>query len=211
MKNQTVKVNAEYAKAISHSKLVGFLRRALPISSVVIILLFVLVSVINTSIPEGLVIESAGLEDGKLVMQSPVLVGQTSDDLPYRMTAKRAIQAIGRSSVITLEDIAAEVPLNRETNSFIEAFEGIFDQDKEYLTFTQPFTVTTSSGLEAKFIKGEYDIASGAFDSNDQVEMNFDGGWLTSNSMSIEGNGGALVFKGEVQMKIEPRMLKTEE
>lgn len=211
MDSQTLKVEAEYAKAVSHSKLVVFLRKFLPISSVVIIIFFIAMSIIRTSLPDGLVIESAGLEDGNLVMRSPVLVGQTSGDLPYRMTAKRAIQAIGQTSLITLEDIAAQVPLNSENDSFIEALEGVFDQEKEFLTFTQPFTVTTSSGLKAQFITGEYDVATGAFESKNAVDIKFEGGWLTSNTMQITAGGKTLKFDGDVRMKIEPWMLKKEE
>lgn len=211
MNSQALKAEAEYSKAVSHSKLVRFLRKFLPISSGVIIVFFIVLSIIRTSLPEGLVIESAGLEDGKLVMRSPVLVGQTSNDLPYRMTAKRAIQVIGQSSIITLEDIAAQVPLNSENDSFIEAFEGIFDQEKEFLTFTQPYTVTTSSGLKAQFIDGEYNVDTGAFESESPVDIRFDGGWLTSNTMQVAEGGETLMFEGDVRMKIEPRMLKKEE
>lgn len=211
MDSQALKVEVEYAKAVSHSKLVAFLRKFLPISSVVIIIFFIALSIIRTSLPDGLVIESAGLEDGKLVMRSPVLVGQTSNDLPYRMTAKRAIQAIGQTSLITLEDIAAQVPLNSENDSFIEALEGVFDQEKEFLTFTKPFTVTTSSGLEANFTNGEYDVATGAFESDKSVNIKFEGGWLTSNTMQIAQGGETLKFDGDVRMKIEPRTFKQEE
>lgn len=211
MNSQALKVDAEYAKAVSHSKLVAFLRKFLPIGSGVIIAFFIGLSIIRTSLPDGLVIESAGLEDGKLVMRSPVLVGQTSDDQPYRMTAKRAIQAIGQTSLVTLEDITAQVPLNSENDSFIEAVQGIFDQEKELLTFTQPFTVTTSSGLEAKFIDGEYNVATGAFESENSVDIKFEGGFLTSNTMQIAEGGETLKFDGDIRMKIEPRMLKKEE
>lgn len=211
MDSQAVKVQAEYAKAISHSRLVAFLRKFLPIGSVVIIILFIAASIIRTSLPSGLVIESAGLEDGKLVMRSPVLVGQTNNDLPYRMTAERAIQAIGQTSLITLENISAQVPLNDKNDSFIEAVQGIFDQERELLTFTQPFTVTTSSGLIAKLIGGEYEVATGAFESENPIDIKFDGGFLTSNSMQIAQGGEILIFDGDIRMKIEPRMLKTQE
>lgn len=211
MDSQALKVEAEYAKAASHSKLVAFLRKFLPIGSGVIIIFFIALSIIRTSLPDGLVIESAGLEDGKLVMRSPVLVGQTSGDLPYRMTAKRAIQAIGQTSLITLEDIAAQVPLNSENDSFIEALEGVFDQEKEFLTFTKPFNVTTSSGLNAQFIDGEYNVATGAFASENAVDVKFDGGWLKSNTMQIVAGGETLKFTGDVRMKVEPKMLKKEE
>ncbi|MEW7007359.1 hypothetical protein [Lentilitoribacter sp. EG35] len=211
MNSQAFKVDAEYAKAVSHSRLVAFLRKFLPIGSGVIIVFFIGLSIIRTSLPDGLVIESAGLEDGKLVMRSPVLVGQTSTDLPYKMSAKRAIQAIGQTSLITLEDIAAQVPLNSENDSFIEAAQGVFDQEKEFLTFTQPFIVTTTSGLEAKFINGEYNVATGAFESKNPINVKFDGGWLTSNTMQITEGGETLKFDGDVRMKIEPRMLKKEE
>lgn len=211
MDSQVLKVDTEYARAVSHSRLVVFLRKFLPIGSGIIIIFFIALSIIRTSLPDGLVVESAGLEDGKLVMRSPVLVGQTSADLPYRMTAKRAIQSIGQASLITLEDIAAQVPLNNENNSFIEALQGIFDQEKEFLTFTQPFSVTTSSGLEAKFIDGGYNVATGAFESENEVDIKFEGGWLTSNTMQIAQGGETLKFNGDVRMKIEPRMLKKEE
>lgn len=205
------RADREYARALSHKRLVKFLKQALPILGILIILSFIGVSYFNTVLPEGVVIESSTIEDGKIVMNEPVLAGQTGENQPYRMKAARAIQEIGNSSVITLEQIEAELPMNGDEQAFLIAEEGIFNQVDEKLTFNKPIEVTTTSGMTAQFQSGLYDIANGSFTSEDEINIKLDGAEITADKISMSQNGQLITFENNVKMNVSPSALKPKE
>lgn len=205
------RADREYEKALSHKRLVKFLKRALPILGVLIILSFVGVSYFNTVLPEGVVIASSTIEDGKIVMNEPVLAGQTGEKQPYRMKAARAVQEIGNTSVITLEQIEAELPMNGGEQAFLKAEEGIFNQVDEKMTFNKPIEVTTTSGMTARFQSGLYDIANGSFTSEDEISIKLDGAEITADKISMSQNGQLITFENNVKMNVSPSALKRKE
>ena len=117
-----------YQAAVAHSTRVRKLRIWLPIGAVVISAIFISVSVIRAYLPEQLSVESARIEDGKIVMERPAIAGRNDDGISYSMTAVRALQDIANPNMITLEDVKAAVPLNVNTIARVAATEGIFDR-----------------------------------------------------------------------------------
>lgn len=205
---QSSAVDKEYAKALANSRLVSILKFALPAFGVFIIVGFIAMSYLNTVIVDGVVIESAGIEDGKIVMNNPVLAGQSKEDLPYRLEAERAIQEIGQTSLISLEGIKAELPMNDSETVTIAASEGLFDQEKEFMTFVAPFTVNATNGMVAQFKKGEYDISSGEFSTDENVDIKFTGSHITANSLKMTNSGKDLLFDQNVKMTIDPSLIR---
>jgi lipopolysaccharide export system protein LptC len=201
-------VDILYQKAIAHSKLVGFLKHALPILGVGIILTFIGLSYVNTVLPEGVVIESAGLEDGKIVMNLPVVAGQNEENQPYRMKALRAVQDIGNSTIITFDEIDAELPMGGGGTAYLTAVNGVFDQANEFLTFEKPLEVTTTAGMIAQFLSAEYDVKSGDFVSNEPVDVKFEGAHISADMMSMSKNGGIVSFQNNVKMTVDPSAIQ---
>tara|TARA_R110002126_G_scaffold136226_1_gene280786 strand:+ start:2330 stop:3079 length:750 start_codon:yes stop_codon:yes gene_type:complete len=201
-------VDILYQKALAHSKFVEFLKYALPILGVGIILTFIGLSYLNTVLPEGVVIESAGLENGKLVMNLPVVAGQNEENQPYRMKALRAVQDIGQSSIITFDEIDAELPMGGGATAYLTAAVGVFDQVNEVLTFEKPFEVTTSTGMAAQFLSAKYDVKLGNFVSKEPVEIKFDGARISADMMSMSKDGGTVSFKNNVKMTVNPTAIQ---
>ncbi|MCE3590722.1 hypothetical protein LXJ59_29465, partial [Escherichia coli] len=81
----------------------------------------------TTNIPSNITLDSAGIQDGKLVMTNPKLDGFTKDKLPYKMSAERALQDVGNSSLITLENISAEIPVGQDLRAQVNAKGGLYD------------------------------------------------------------------------------------
>jgi lipopolysaccharide export system protein LptC len=88
------------------------LKILLPILAAVISAAFIVVSIIRTYLPESLSVESARIENGKIVMERPAISGRNKDGINYSMIANRALQDIQNPNMISLEDVKAAVPIN---------------------------------------------------------------------------------------------------
>lgn len=210
--NQSVaRVEDQYAKALAHTRLVKFLKYGLPILGISIILGFSAISYLNTVLPEGLVISSSTIEDGKIVMNKPVLAGLNGKDQPYRMKADRAIQAIGDSSVVTLENIEAQLPMSDGEEAVLVAEQGVFDQAAETLVFEKPLEITTSAGMIAKFPSAEYDIGLGNFKSEGAVDITLDGAHINADKITMSNNGQLVSLEHNVKMTVSPSAIQPKE
>jgi lipopolysaccharide export system protein LptC len=89
-----------YRQAIKHSRRVRRLRFLLPIGALIVTLAFVAVSLVRSLMPDELQIESAKIEDGKVVMEKPAIAGRNSDGVRYSMRAERALQDIKNPNMI---------------------------------------------------------------------------------------------------------------
>lgn len=95
--------NGAYDTALRHSARVKRLKIILPLSAAIISLAFIAVSVIRTWAPEKVSLESARIEDGKIVMEKPAVAGRNEKGIDYSMNADRALQDIANPNLMTLE------------------------------------------------------------------------------------------------------------
>lgn len=191
-----------YGAARRNSRRVKFLRYALPTAACCLLVGFILVTYVRTLLPETVVIESAAIEDGYIIMDSPVLAGQNSNDLPYRMEAERAIQKVGDNSKVTFENIDAQLPLSSGETAQITAQEGLLDQSKNVVMFSKPFEVETTNGIIAQFQDGDFNMSTSDFTTDSDVEIKFDGGTIKAQSMVLGEGGQKMSFKGNVKMRV---------
>lgn len=201
-------INKRYVAACAHSRRVTFLRYALPIAALCLFMMFVIATYVRTLLPDTIAIESSAIQDGYIVMNAPTLEGQNADNLPYRLKAARAMQKLGDNSSIRFENINAELPLKQDEIAQIEAQEGVLDQTQNRVVFTKPFRVETSDGMIAEFEAGEFDMSSSGFTSDKKVQISFDGGTLTAQSMVLEDGGEKMRFDGGVKMRISHEFAK---
>ena len=89
------------------------LKVLLPVAALIVSMLFIGVSFIRTFLPENLTIQSATIEDGKIVMESPAIAGRNDDGVSYSMTATRALQDLADPNMITLENVKAAMPMSK--------------------------------------------------------------------------------------------------
>ena len=192
-----------FARAERHSRRVRTLKVLLPALSVLGVVGFVGWSYLSVPFVEGVTVEGAAITDGKLVMNNPKMDGFTKDNLPYTMTAARAIQDLTNTSVIKLEDIDAKVPINAENTAKIVAASGVFDNAANTLLIDTPMKIVTSDGMTANLLSANVDIGSGSMTSPDPVEITMDGSRLAANTMQVADNGKVLVFEKRVRMHID--------
>ena len=198
-----------FVRAERHSRRVRWLKVLLPGLAVAGIVGFVGWSYLSVPSVEGVAVQGAAVSDGKLVMANPKLDGFTKENLPYTMTAARAIQDLKNTSVIRLEDIDANVPVSAENTAKIVAAGGVFDKSANTLVIDTPVTVTTTDGMTANLLSANVDIASGQMSSADPVEIIRDGSRLEADTMHVTENGKVIVFERQVRMEIDPKKARS--
>lgn len=197
-----------FARARKHSRYVGVLKIGLPVGALILIAVFAGWAWLST--PEGFTADVAGsaVKDGKLVMANPKLNGFTDDNLPYAMTAERAIQDLTEASRIALEKIDARLPIEAESWADITADNGVFDNESNTLDVTSPMTIRTNDGLLANLKSAFVDMNSGRITSSDPVSISMKGSTLEAEKMAVEDRGKIIVFEDRVRMTILPDQLK---
>ncbi len=198
-----------YRKAMSHSRRVKRLRVILPVVALAVTLVFMAVSVVRSLMPEELQIESAKIEDGKVVMEKPAIAGRNSEGVRYSLRAERALQDIKNPNMITLETIAAAVPVNDTVLARVVATSGIFDRAANLLNLDKPFTLNLSSGIDAQFGSANLDIAGGTMKTNDPVAIQTKGASIVANSLEMKDKGRTMIFTGAVKLNIEPSAIRS--
>lgn len=198
-----------YRRAVNHSRRVRRLRFLLPVTALGITLAFVAVSFVRGLMPEELQIESAKIEDGKVVMEKPAIAGRNSDGVRYSMRAERALQDIKNPNMITLETIAAAVPVNDKVVANVVATSGIFDRGANILDLDKPFTLNLSSGIDAQFGSAHLDISGGTMKTDDPVAIQTKGASIVANSLEMKDKGRTMIFSGSVKLNIEPSALRS--
>lgn len=197
-----------YQAAVAHSARVRKLRIWLPIGAVVISAVFISVSVIRAYLPENLSVESARIEDGKIVMERPAIAGRNDDGISYSMTAVRALQDIANPNMITLEDVKAAVPINDDVIARVTATGADFDRGSDKLNLTAPFDVNLSNGITARFKSARMDIPGGTMDTPDPVDISMKEGSIVAESLKITDKGRTITFQGQVRVHLDPAAIR---
>jgi lipopolysaccharide export system protein LptC len=202
--------NDAYGAALAHSRRVRRLRVLLPVSAAIISAIFIGVSFVRAYLPENLTIQSAKIEDGKIVMESPAIAGRNDDGISYSMTATRALQDIANPNMITLENVKAAMPLNDDVIARVTAEGGVFDRSADRLDMTKPFQVNLSNGITADFKSALLDVPRSLMETSDPVRITMEQGSIVAKSMKITDNGKTILFAGQVQINLEGSALSNQ-
>ncbi len=200
-----------YRLAKRHSARVRVLKVALPVAAIIIGIVFVIVSIVRTYIPSELQVESATIEDGKIVMRNPAISGRNNDGISYSMKAERALQDMKQPDVITLENIKAKVPVNETTIAEVVATAGVYDRGQNLLDMIAPFTISLNSGLEAAFRSAHLDINGGNMSTEEPVSIRSREASIVAQSLRMTDKGRVVVFEGKVVVNVDPAAIRNRE
>lgn len=198
-----------FAGAIRHSRRVRVIKFALPLIAVVMATGFAAYSWVFSPVA-GLAISVDGtaIRDGRLVMANPKLNGYTRDNLPYSMSAERAIQDITNAGVVALEKIDARLPVDAGNLAMIAADHGVYDQEANTLDITSPLSFRTTDGLKARLGSALIDIGASELRSKGPVEIEQNGSRISARSFQVLEGGKVFVFEKQVRMTIDPQKLR---
>lgn len=194
-----------FHKAHRHSGRVRFLKLALPVAAIIIVL-----AVAGTYALSGLgaggdiSIASAGFRDGRMVMKNPELNGVDANQRPFNLSALEAIQDPAAPGRIELSRIDATLPMEDGAFARIVAGNGLYNAGAKTLALGDMVDVETDSGMSIRLEDAQIDMDKGALHTENPVTMKTRQASISADGLSVEENGERIVFENRVRMTIYP-------
>lgn len=199
-------LEARFAAAARHSRLVRFLRKAVPAAIAVSFLMIIGVSVFNpfrmlANLPID--IGNVVVSGTKITMQAPQMAGFTPDRRPYEVTAKTAMQDVTNPNLVELETLKAKIEMEDKSIVLMDARRG-FLKNREQLLDLYDDVFLKSATYEARLSEATVDMGKGTVVSNKPVAVKMLEGTLDAQRLEITGRGEVMTFYGGVTMHLKP-------
>ena len=199
-------MEARFAVAARHSRMVRVLRIAVPAIVILAMAGLVAVSVFN---PFRMLLPKLPVDIGNLVvsgtkvtMESPHLAGFSTDQRPYELWAKAAIQDLTDPDHVELKTLRAKVMMEDKSTVTMDARTGFFDSKQQMLDLRKDIFLQSSTGYEARLSQAYVDINKGTVTSDEHVDVKLLNGTLTADRLRIINSGEIVRFEGNVVMNL---------
>jgi lipopolysaccharide export system protein LptC len=200
-------LEARFAAAARHSRMVRILRVAVPAAVVLAMATVLGMSIFN---PFRMLIPKLPVDMGNLVvsgtkvtMESPHLSGYSTDQRPYEMWAKAAIQDLTDPDHVELQTLRTKVLMEDRSTVTMDARTGYFDSKQQLLDLRKDIFLQSSTGYEAKLSQAFVDINKGMVTSDEHVDVKLLNGTLTADKLRIFNSGEVVRFEGNVVMNLD--------
>ncbi|MEH2623476.1 lipopolysaccharide export system protein LptC [Bradyrhizobium sp. AZCC 1719] len=200
-------MEARFAAAARHSRMVRVLRVAVPAAVVLAMAGIVAISVFNPFRITGLSklpVDMGNLvvSGTKITMETPHLAGFSTDQRPYDLWAKAAIQDLANPDHVELQTLRAKVMMEDKSTVTMDARTGFFDSKQQMLDLRKDIFLQSSTGYEAKLSQAYVDINKGTVTSDEHVDVKLLNGTLTADRLRIINSGEIVRFEGNVVMNL---------
>jgi lipopolysaccharide export system protein LptC len=199
-------LEARFAAAARHSRMVRILRVAVPAAVALAMAGIVGVSIFN---PFRMLLPKLPVDMGNLVvsgskitMESPHLAGFSTDQRPYELWAKAAVQDLTDPDHVELKTLRAKVLMEDRSTVTMDARTGLFDSKQQLLDLRKDIFLQSSTGYEANLSQAYVDINKGTVTSDEHVDVKLLNGTLTADKLRIFNSGEVVRFEGNVVMNL---------
>ena len=194
-----------FRAARRHSRLVRFLRVALPAATVLGLGGMFLITYFNplrllTKLPVN--INDMVVSGTKITMEKPRLSGFTKDQRAYEFTAAAAAQDLTRPNIVELRNIHAKVDMQDKSTMSMTAATGVYDTKAETLKLKDKILLTSTNGNKGRLSEAVIDVRKGNVVSDKPVELEMLQGVLNANKLEIVDSGALVRFHGGVTMTL---------
>jgi lipopolysaccharide export system protein LptC len=200
-------MDARFAVAARHSRMVRILRVAVPAAVLVSVATIVLTSVFN---PFRMLLPKLPVDMGNLVvsgtkitMESPHMAGFSADQRPYEVWAKTATQDVTDPDHVELDALRAKMLSQDQSTITLTARDGSMNTKDQLLDLRHDIHLQTSTGYEAWLSQAAVDMAKGDVTSDQHVDVKLTNGTLSSDRLRITGSGEVIRFEGNVVMHLD--------
>lgn len=192
-----------FRAARRHSRLVRFLRIALPLAVVFIMIGMSLLTWFNplrmlATLPVN--VDDLVVSGSKITMEQPRVNGFTKDQRAYEFTAKAAAQDLTKPDIVELKSINAKVEMQDKSTMTMIADTGVYDTKKEMLQLVGNILLTSTNGNTGKLTEATVDVRKGNVVSDRPVELEMLQGILNANRLEVVDSGTLIRFHGGVSM-----------
>lgn len=202
-----VGLEQRFARAARHSRMVRILRVAVPATVILLLAGLVTVQIYNpfrNILPKlPINIENLVVSGTKVTMESPHLAGFSTDQRPYEVWAKAAIQDLTDPDHMELTTPRAKVTMEDHSTVTMDARTGYYDSKLQMLDLRKDIFLQSSTGYEARMTQAYVDIANGTVMSDEHVDVKLLNGTLTSDKLRILNSGELVRFEGNVVMNLD--------
>jgi lipopolysaccharide export system protein LptC len=199
-------MDARFAIAARHSRMVRILRIAVPAVVILAMAGVVAISIFNPfrALMKQLPIDMDNLvvSGTKITMESPHMSGFTPDQRPYEVWAKTATQDLTDPDHVELKTPRAKVLQEDRSTVTMEARTGLFDTKANLLDLRKDIFLQSSTGYEARLSQALLDIGKGTVTSEEPVDVKLLNGTLTADRLRITEKGALVRFEGHVVMNL---------
>jgi len=200
-------MEVRFAAAARHSRMVRVLRVAVPATVLLAMAGIVTISVFNPFRISGLTrlpvdISNLVVSGTKITMETPHLAGFSTDQRPYEVWAKAAIQDLTNPDNVELQTLRAKVMMEDKSTVTMDARTGFFDSKQQMLDLRKDILLQSSTGYEAKLSQAYIDINKGTVTSDEHVDVKLLNGTLTADRLKIINSGEIVRFEGNVVMNL---------
>ena len=199
-------LEARFAVAARHSRMVRILRIAVPGAvglAMAVVILIALFNPFRMGIPNGLKMDSLAVSGTKITMESPHMSGYTPDRRPYEMWAKTAVQDVTDPDHVDLNKLKTKLLMQDGSTVFLDSLTGLFDNKAQTLDLHKDILMTTTTGYEARLTQAHVDMVKNTVDSDEHVDVKLTNGTLTSDRLHIINGGEVVIFEGNVVMHLD--------
>lgn len=192
-----------FRAARRHSRLVRFLRIALPVSVVLVTVGMALLTWLNplrmlVALPVN--INDLVVSGTKITMEQPRVNGFTKDQRAYEFTAEAAAQDLTKPDIVELRNINAKVEMEDKSTMNMKAPTGVYDTKREVLKLEGKILLTSTNGNTGKLTEATVDVRKGNVVSDNPVELEMLQGILNANKLEVIDSGTLIRFHGGVSM-----------
>jgi lipopolysaccharide export system protein LptC len=202
-------MEARFALAARHSRMVRALRVAVPAAVLLSVAAIVFVSVYNPYrmlLPKMPAVDTGNMvvSGTKITMETPHMAGYTPDQRPYEVQAVTATQDITDPDHVDLRTLRAKVLMeDRTTTITLDARNGLFDSKTQLLDLRKDIFLQSSTGYEARMSQALVDIGKSTVTSEEPVDVKLLNGTLTADKLRILGGGEVVRFEGNVVLNLD--------
>jgi lipopolysaccharide export system protein LptC len=199
-------MDARFAIAARHSRLVRILRITVPavvglaMAGVVAISIFNPFRALMKQLPVDM--DNLVVSGSKITMEAPHMSGFTPDQRPYEVWAKTATQDLNDPDHVELKTLRAKVLQEDRSTVTLEARTGLFDTKAQLLDLRKDIFLQSSTGYEARLSQAMLDIGKGTVTSEEPVDVKLLNGTLTADRLRITEKGALVRFEGHVVMNL---------
>ena len=200
-------MEARFAIAARHSRMVRALRVAVPSAVILALAAIIAVSIFN---PFRLLLPKLPLDMGNLVvsgtkitMESPHLSGYSTDQRPYELWAKTATQDLTDPDHLDLKTLRAKLLMEDQSVVTLDALTGLYDSKEQLLDLHKDIFLQTTTGYEVRLTQAFVDMAKNTVTSDEHVDVKFTNGTVTSDRLRVTGGGEVVRFEGNVVMNLD--------
>jgi lipopolysaccharide export system protein LptC len=201
-------LEARFAVAARHSRMVRFLRIAVPAAVALSLASIIAISIFNpfrVLMPQLPTMDNLVVSGSKITMESPHLSGYTTPDRrPYDLWAKTATQDLTDPDRVELKTLHSKVLMeDQSTTVTLDARTGIFDNKQQTLDLRKDVFLQTSTGYEARLSQAFVDMNKSTVSSDEHVDVKLTNGTLSADRLRISEGGAVVRFEGNVVMNID--------